>query len=178
MFHCKNNRNSHWRCYVKECAFKNFTNFTEKHQYQSLFLKKATDLQVCNFIKKKLQCRCFPVKLVKFQRTSTLMNIYERVLLKTSTLEKKNHLSIFYLQNYVLIIITITFEALKFLLSFSADKVFANLFFKNILSSLMCYLSSSELIDYHVENLFPEIKKFIFTQKLSRKKFQIGRKYN
>ena len=70
-------------------------------------------------------------------------------------IEKTIHL--FLSQNYVFIIITITFEALKFLLPFSAVIVFTNLFYKNILSSLLGYLSSSELIDYHVEDFFPKI---------------------
>ena len=90
---------------------------------------------------------------------------------------------IFLSQNYVFIIITVTFEVLKFLLSFCAVIVFANLFYKNILSSLLCYLSSSELIDYHVKTFFSKLltrkkilEQFTFTQKLSRKKFQIGRK--
>ena len=35
---------------------------------ESLF-DKATDLKACNFIKKKFQHRCFPVKCAKFVRT-------------------------------------------------------------------------------------------------------------
>ena len=36
---------------------------------------------VCNFIKKRLQNRCFPVKFAKFLRTSFLRDICERLLL-------------------------------------------------------------------------------------------------
>ena len=36
--------------------------------------------EACNFIKKRLQHRCFPVKFVKFLRTPTLKNICERLL--------------------------------------------------------------------------------------------------
>ena len=88
---------------------------------------------------------------------------------------------LFLSQNYVFIIISITFVVLKLLLFFCAVIVFANLFYKNILSFPLCYFSSSELIDYHVETFFPKIahtilEQFTFTQKLSHKKFQIGRK--
>ena len=61
---------------------------------------------------------------------------------------------LFLSQKYVFIIITITFETLKFLLSFCAVIVFANLFYEGILSSILCYLSFSELIDYHVKIFF------------------------
>ena len=66
-------------------------------------------------------------------------------------------------------IIIITFEALKFLLSFCAVIVFANLFFKNILSFLLCYLSSSELIDYHVKMFFSE-NSSAFSEEVSNRK--------
>ena len=39
-------------------------------------------LTACNFIKKRLQHRCFPVNVAKFLRTSILKNICERLLLK------------------------------------------------------------------------------------------------
>ena len=42
---------------------------------------KAAALQVCNFIKKKLQHRCFPVIIAKFLRIPILKNICERLLL-------------------------------------------------------------------------------------------------
>ena len=42
-------------------------------------------------------------------------------------------------------------------MSFCAVIVFANLFYENILSFLLCYISSSELIDYHVETFFPKM---------------------
>ena len=44
--------------------------------------------------KKRLQHSCFPVKLAKFLRTSTLKNICKRLLLKTSKIQKKNYSSI------------------------------------------------------------------------------------
>ena len=36
----------------------------------SIFFNKVADLQAYNFIKKRLQQRCFPVKFAKFLRTS------------------------------------------------------------------------------------------------------------
>ena len=42
---------------------------------------KFASLQICNFIRKRLQHRCFPVKLVKFLRTLILKSICERLLL-------------------------------------------------------------------------------------------------
>ena len=47
---------------------------------ESLF-NKAGGLQVCNFIKKRLQHRCFPVIIAKFLRIPILKNICERLLL-------------------------------------------------------------------------------------------------
>ena len=39
-------------------------------------------IQTCNFLKKRLQHRCFPAKFAKFWRTSILKNICEWLLLK------------------------------------------------------------------------------------------------
>ena len=101
---------------------------------ESLFNKVAC-LRVCSFIKKRLQHRCIPVKLAKFLKTSILKNICEQLPLKIGTLQKKLFTDIFRkIMNFI--IITITFEALKLLLSFCA--VFANLFYKNIRFSLLC----------------------------------------
>ena len=44
-------------------------------------LNKVAGLQGCNFIKKRLQHRCFPVNIVKFLRTAILKNACERLLL-------------------------------------------------------------------------------------------------
>ena len=50
---------------------KNYAIFTGKHLCWSLFLMK---LQACNFIKKRLQQRYFPVNFAKFLRTHFLEN--------------------------------------------------------------------------------------------------------
>ena len=51
--------------FLKVGVLKNFANFTGKHLWGP---------QACNFIKKRLQHRCFPVKLAKFLRTPFLKN--------------------------------------------------------------------------------------------------------
>ena len=48
--------------FFKIDVLKNFANFTGKHQCWSLFL--------VNFIKKRLQHKCFPVKYANFLRTT------------------------------------------------------------------------------------------------------------
>ena len=49
------NRSRHWRCCVKKDVLRNFTKFTGKHLYQSLFFNRPATL-----LKKKLWHRCFP----------------------------------------------------------------------------------------------------------------------
>ena len=51
-------------------------------------LSEGADLQACNFIKKILQHRCFPVNIAKLLRTPVLKNICERLLLQRSPLHK------------------------------------------------------------------------------------------
>ena len=52
---------------------------------ESLF-NKVEGLQACNFVKKRLQGRCFPVNIVKFLKIPILKNICEQFLL-TSGME-------------------------------------------------------------------------------------------
>ena len=59
-------------------VMKKFIIFIGKHQCWSLF---SINLQACNFIKKRLQHRCFPLHVRKFLRTPILKNISERLLL-------------------------------------------------------------------------------------------------
>ena len=77
-------KSSHWRCSIKKCVLKNLANFTRKHLCFSLFNEVAAN-QVCNFIKIRLQHRCFLVKFVKFLRTLILKNICQQMLLKQKT---------------------------------------------------------------------------------------------
>ena len=52
---------------IKKGVLKYFTSFTEKQLCWSLLF---TSLKAVNFIKKRLQHRCLPVKSLKFWRTS------------------------------------------------------------------------------------------------------------
>ena len=47
-------------------------------------LDKVAGSQACNFIKKRLQQRCFPMKFAEFLRTPILKNICKQLLLKRS----------------------------------------------------------------------------------------------
>ena len=54
---------------------------------KKLFLEIWPNFQTfkaCNFMKKRLQDRCFPVKTAKFLRTPFLKDIRERLLSKLS----------------------------------------------------------------------------------------------
>ena len=79
-------RSSHRRCSVKEGVVKNLQNFTGKHQRWSLFQIKL-QAKVCNFIKRRLQHMCFPVKFRKFLTTPISKNIWERLLMPSSDLQ-------------------------------------------------------------------------------------------
>ena len=59
-------RSSRLQILFKIGAPKNFAILTGKHLCWSLFL----GLKACNFIKKRLQHRCFPVNIAKFLRTA------------------------------------------------------------------------------------------------------------
>ena len=69
---------SHRRCSVKKDVLKNLANFIGKQLCWSLSLIK---LQARNFIKKRLQHRCFPVKCAKNLGTYILKNICKWLLL-------------------------------------------------------------------------------------------------
>ena len=51
--------------------------FMEIMQPSEVFYKISCSegLQACNFMKRRLQCRCFLVNIAKFLRTSILKNI-------------------------------------------------------------------------------------------------------
>ena len=76
-------RSNHRRSSV---ALKNFAIFTGKHLCWSLFFK------VCNFIKKRLQHRCFPVDIAKYLTTPILKNICEHLTLVLSNNFQRNSL--------------------------------------------------------------------------------------
>ena len=62
--------------YEKRCSQK-FRKFHKKTPVLESLFNEA-----CNFIKKRLQQRCFPVKFAEFLRTTIFKNICERLLLK------------------------------------------------------------------------------------------------
>ena len=54
--------------FCKKGALENFTKFTGKHLYQSLFFKKVAGLSPATLLKKRLWHRCFPLNVVKSLR--------------------------------------------------------------------------------------------------------------
>ena len=112
--------------------------------------------------------------MFSFETCKTFKNIYFEEHLLWTTASKNQYVTektifLFLSQNYVFIITTLIFEALKFLQSFCVVIAFANLCYKNILFSLLCYLSSSELINYHVKTFFPE-NSSAFSEEVSNRK--------
>ena len=59
-------RSSRLQMFFKIGVLKSFANFTGKHLCWRIFFKKTFRHKVCNFIKKKLQHGCFPVRFTKF----------------------------------------------------------------------------------------------------------------
>ena len=60
-------RSSHRRCFIEKVV-KNFSKFTGKDLYQSLFFNKVAGLRPGTLLKKRLWQRCFPVNFEKFLR--------------------------------------------------------------------------------------------------------------
>ena len=71
--------------FYKNAVLKIFAKYTKKRLCWTLFLNKNAGLQYWNFIKKRLQHRCFPVNIAKFLRTSILRNICERLFERFAT---------------------------------------------------------------------------------------------
>ena len=70
-------RRSHRKCFVKKGVLK----VSQEDAGAGFFFNKVAGLKAYNFIKSRLQHRCFPVKFCKFLRTLNLRNICERLLL-------------------------------------------------------------------------------------------------
>ena len=66
-------RSSRLHIFLKIDVLKNMFFHRKKPVLESL-LNKVAGLKVCNFIKKRLKHRCFPVKLHKFSRAPFLQN--------------------------------------------------------------------------------------------------------
>ena len=54
--------------FCKNGVLRNFTKFTGKYLYQSLFFNKVAGLRPATLLKKRLWYRCFAVNFVKFLR--------------------------------------------------------------------------------------------------------------
>ena len=68
--------------FCKKGVLRNFTKFTGKNLYQSLFFNKVAGLRSCKFILKETLHRCFSVSFVKFLRTPFLIKHLWWLLLK------------------------------------------------------------------------------------------------
>ena len=70
-------KSSHRRCSVKKLFLK-----ISQISQENTCVRNAAGLQFCNFVKKRLQQWCFPVKFAELLRTPILKNIFERLLLQ------------------------------------------------------------------------------------------------
>ena len=68
--------------FYKKGVLKNFTKFTGKHLFQSLFFNKVAELRPAALLKKTLWHRSFPVSFAKFLRTTFLQDTSGRLLLE------------------------------------------------------------------------------------------------
>ena len=92
----RRSRSKHRTCYVKKGVLKNVGNFRGKHEWLESLFKKITCLQTSNFIKKRLQHRCFSVKFAEFLRISILKNIWEGLFLTVLKTSKKTYEVVFF----------------------------------------------------------------------------------
>ena len=76
-----NFKSSRLQMFFKIGVLKNFCNIHMKAPVLDAPFNKVAGLELCNFIKKILQHRCFPANIAKFLRTPILNNICEQVLL-------------------------------------------------------------------------------------------------
>ena len=65
----RKDRSSRSQMFFKIGILKNLRNFTGKHMWLQCLFNKVAALMAYNFIWKRLQQRCFPVKFRKFLRT-------------------------------------------------------------------------------------------------------------
>ena len=68
-------RSNHRRCSIKKLFLK-ILQYSQENNCVGV-----SGLKACNFIKKRLETRYFPMNIVKFLRASILKNICERLLL-------------------------------------------------------------------------------------------------
>ena len=66
------------RCSIKKLFLK-ILQYSKSCKILQIFFNENVGLQSCNFFKKRLQHRCFPVNIAKFLRTPVLKNICQRL---------------------------------------------------------------------------------------------------
>ena len=75
IFQTDNYRSHHRRCSVKQVLLK-ISQISQENTYFGVpFYNKVAVPRACNFIEKRLQHKCFPMKFTKILRTSILKNI-------------------------------------------------------------------------------------------------------
>ena len=79
-------RSGHQSCSIKKSVLKNFTKFTGKHLYQSLFFNKVANLRPATLLKERLCHGCFPVNVVNVLRAPFLQSTSGRLLLTIKSL--------------------------------------------------------------------------------------------
>ena len=67
--------------FYKKAALETFAIFTGKYLALESLFNKVAGLKACDFVKKRLQYRCYPVNTANFLRTHILKNICEWLLL-------------------------------------------------------------------------------------------------
>ena len=104
-------RSSHQSCYLKKLFLK-ISQYSHENICVGSLFNKITGLQGCNFIKKRLQQRCFPVNIAKFFRIAIVKNIWERqeLFFRTAFL---TFISIFYFTFVSLNTLTLTITQSK-----------------------------------------------------------------
>ena len=78
-------RSCRWEVFCKKGVLRSFTKFTGKRLCQSLFFNKVTGLSPATLLKKRLWHRCFPVRFVKFLRTTFYIEHFWWLLLALIT---------------------------------------------------------------------------------------------
>ena len=68
--------------FYKIDVLKIFSKFTGKQLCEGLFFNKATCLRPATFLKKRLRHKCFPVNIVKFFRTASLIGNLRSLLFR------------------------------------------------------------------------------------------------
>ena len=77
---CEFYRISYLEVFCEQNVIKNFAKLTGKYMWRSLFLMKF-QVKTCNFFKKKLRHRCFPVNFANFFMKASLQNTVNGCLL-------------------------------------------------------------------------------------------------